>query len=150
MAGHPIREFKANDMPALLDLWQESWQITLPQIDFSERREWFERYLAGLAITARLRVAFDSEAKPAGFVTIDPTTGYLDQIVVRRDLWGKGIAVALLDEAKALSPDMVELRVNQANLRAIALYERQGFSRIKADISETSGLPLWVYVWRAI
>ncbi len=136
-------------MPALLDLWQASWQVVLPQINFSERREWFGGYLAGLATTARLLVALDDAGKPAGFVTIDPATGYLDQIVVRLDQWGRGIAVALLDEAKELSPDRVELKVNQANLRAVALYERQGFSRIGADISEASGLPLWVYLWRA-
>lgn len=144
-----IRDFDADDMPALLDLWQASWQETLPQFDFAGRRGWFEGYLAGLARTARLRVALDDAGRPAGFVTIDPSTGYLDQLVVRRDLWGKGIAVALLDDAKFLSPGLVELKVNQANLRAVALYERHGFSRIRADISEVSGLPLWVYIWRA-
>ena len=34
-----------------------------------------------------------------GFVTVDPNTGYLDQIVVATDQHGRGVADALLAEA---------------------------------------------------
>ena len=43
-------------------------------------------------------------ARLVGFVTVDPRTFDLDQIVVAPEAWGSGIASALIAEAKRLSP----------------------------------------------
>lgn len=142
-----LRDMVAADHEQLLDLWQESWQVTLPAIDFAARRPWFSDYLKGLVASGtRLRVAAAPSDVPLGFYTLDGQ-GYLDQIAVRRDKWGGGVAVALIADAKAQAPGRIDLKVNQANLRAIRFYEREGFVRGKADISPQSGLPLWGYTW---
>ena len=47
-----------------------------------------------------------------GFVTVDPRTGYLDQIVVAPERWASGVGAALIAEAKRLSPAGLELDVN--------------------------------------
>ena len=58
-------------------------------------------------------------------------------IAVRREWWGKGIAQRLLDyalaEASARGVRKVMLTVRADNSRAIALYERNGFSCIGKD-----------------
>lgn len=145
----PIRDFAEADMPALLDLWQAAWRATMPTIDFLARRPGYEQHLLGLMREgARLRVAADASGAPLGFVSIDPASGYLDQIAVRRDHWGAGVATFLIDDARALSPSLVELKVNQANHRAISFYEKMGFERGEAALNPVSGLPLWIYRWR--
>ena len=52
---------------------------------------------------ARVVVAEDNGAL-IGFVTVDPETMYLDQIVVATEYWGGKVALTLLDEAKRISP----------------------------------------------
>ena len=144
-----VRDFRPADLTALLDLWQASWQETLPQIDFAARRPGFADYLTGLLTQgARLRVATGADDAPVGFYTLDGV-GYLDQIAVRRDQWGQGVAHLLIADARELSPGRIDLKVNQANLRAIAFYEREGFARGAAEVSALSGLPLWTYHWGA-
>ena len=83
-----------------------------------------------------------------GFVTIDPQTMYLDQIVVAPEHWGSGLALALLDEAKRLSPRGIELLVNKDNTRAIRFYEKHGFNYAGEDKNPVSGKPVNRMTWR--
>jgi putative acetyltransferase len=85
--------------------------------------------------------------KPEGFIVIDPKTGWLDQLAVEPMLWGNGIAAALIDEAKRLSPSGVRLDVNQANGRAVRFYERTGFVRTGEGINKNSGAATYLYEW---
>jgi hypothetical protein len=48
-----------------------------------------------------------------GFVTVDPKTGYLDQIVVAPEFWGSNVAALLLDAGKRVSPARLDLLVNK-------------------------------------
>ena len=83
-----------------------------------------------------------------GFVTIDLKTKYLDQIVVAPEHWGSDVALALLDEAKRLSPRGIELLVNKDNFRAIRFYEKHGFVYAGEDKNPVSGLPVNRMAWR--
>jgi len=140
-----LRDWRAADHEGLLDIWQESWQFTMPDIDFAVRRPGFSDYLRGLiAGGAHCRVA-EAEGL-AGFYTLDDA-GYLDQIAVARTHWGNGTGQLLIEDAKALSAGLIDLKVNQANHRAIRFYERLGFQRMGADVNPVSMLPLWRYRW---
>ena len=78
----------------------------LPALDFNARVAWWrERWRKELAPVVRIVLA-EQGGKLAGFVTVDPKTMYLDQIVVAPELWGSDVALALLDEAKRLSPEV--------------------------------------------
>ena len=66
-----------------------------------------------------------------GFVTVDPATLYLDQIVVAPEAWGCGVAAALIAEAKRISPHGLDLHVNTDNARAIRFYEKHGFAHFR-------------------
>jgi putative acetyltransferase len=133
----------------MADLWVASWAKTMPEIDFEARRPWLCGHLAdALDAGQAIRVAVVETGEVVGFVLIDPTTGYLDQIVVHPDQWGAGIAEALLDAARELSPERIELDVNAENPRAVGFYARQGFVEIGRGENPRSGRPTLKLEWR--
>lgn len=147
---HALRDFAEGDLPALIDLWVAAWMASGIPIDFEGRRGWIRDCLAELhAAGAQIVVALDSDARPAGFVTIDPSSGALDQLCVAPAQRGSGLAVALVDEAKRRSPGMIELKVNEANPRAKRFYEREGFEVVGRGTSSLSGWPTFTMRWRA-
>ena len=124
-----MRAFAEADLPALTDLWVAAWSATEFAIDFEARRSWLVSRLGALRAGGdMIVVGLDGGGRPAGFVTINPKGGRLDQLCVAPAERGSGLASALLDEAKRLSPGAVELEVNEANPRARRFYEREGFS----------------------
>ena len=136
-------------LPEMADLWVASWARTLPSIDFEARRPWLVDHLdEARAKGAEIRVAVVETGAVVGFVLIDPATGYLDQIAVHPDQWGTGIAEALIDAARRLSPEKVVLDVNADNPRAVAFYVRRGFREIGRGVNPRSGLPTLKLEWR--
>jgi len=83
-----------------------------------------------------------------GFVTVDPRTLYLDQIVVAPGRWATGVGAALLDEAKRLSPKGLDLDVNTDNARAIAFYGKHGFCVTGRGVNPISHKPVHRMTWR--
>jgi putative acetyltransferase len=145
-----LRGFEEGDLPALVDLWVAAWRETSFAIDFEARRSWLaERFAAHRAAGGAIVVGLDPDGRQAGFATIDPGNGYLDQFCVRPSERGTGLAVALLEEAKRLSPGVVELDVNEANARARRVYEREGFVFVTRGTSAQSGLPVLRLRWTA-
>jgi putative acetyltransferase len=143
-----LRPYVEADEPAALELWRRTWQAAYPAIDFSARLPWWrERWRSELVPAARIVIA-ETPTSLAGFVTID-RTGYLDQIVVAPESWAGGVAAALLDEAKALSPRGIDLLVNADNARAIRFYQKHGFEITGADVNPRSGASLHKMSWRA-
>lgn len=148
-----VRPMRPADLPAILDLWVAAWQATMPDVDFAERRSWLADRFAGFAQTGTaILCAADADADGAGavtgFVTLDLTSAYLDQLAVAPWRFGDGVATALLDAAKRLAPGRIELLVNQDNPRAIRFYEREGFARVEPSTSSVSGRPIWRMRWR--
>jgi putative acetyltransferase len=74
---------------------------------------------------------------------------YLDQIVVAPEHWGSDIALKLLDEAKRISPQGLDLLVNKDNARAIRFYEKHGFIYAGEDKNPVSGIAVNRMAWRA-
>jgi putative acetyltransferase len=63
-------------------------------------------------------------------------------------MWSSGMALALLDEAKRLSPARLTLHVNKDNARAVRFYEKHGFIIQGADLNPKSGRPVYKMSWR--
>ena len=142
-----LRPYRASDEDAAIALWQRTWQLAYPSIDFAARVQWWrERWRNELVPIAQVVVA-ETAGALQGFVTID-AKGYLDQIVVAPEQWGSPLAAALLDEAKRLSPTVVSLLVNKDNARAIRFYERNGFAHAGEDVNPTSGRPVLRMEWK--
>ena len=141
-AGLNLRLYVDADQDAAIELWRRTWQHHFPQIDFNERLAWWrERWKQELVPVAEVVVA-ESDGELIGFVTIDPKTRYLDQLVVAPEHWGSRAAVALLDEAMRRSPSGIELLVNKDNVRAIRFYEKHGFRYLREDKNPVSGRPV--------
>jgi len=144
-----LRRYTEADEAAAIELWRRTWQLAYPQIDFATRVEWWrERWRNELVTTTTVTVA-EHDGALIGFVTVDPGSGYLDQIVVAPETWGSPLAAALLDEAKRIAPGKLELLVNQDNARAIRFYEKNGFAISGTDVNPRSGAPLHRMRWMA-
>jgi putative acetyltransferase len=155
-----LRAYQAADEEAAIALWRRSWQRAYPHIDFSARLGWWrERWRNELVPACAIilaeaagkgGVAADRKAEIAGFVTVDPTTGYLDQIVVAPEAWGSPVAAALIGAAKRITPRGLDLHVNRDNARAIRFYEKHGFAISGEDANPRSGAPVYKMSWREI
>jgi putative acetyltransferase len=147
-----LRNYTAHDEDAAIALWLRTWQAAYPQIDFAARLPWWrDRWCAELVPVAEIVVAETDSAHNyaiIGFVTVDPLTLYLDQIVVAPEYWGFGIGEALIAEAKRLSPHGLDLDVNIDNDRAIGFYNKQGFVVTGEGVNAISGKPIKRMSWR--
>ena len=88
-----LRDYAAADEDAAIELWRRTWQQAYPDIDFAARVDWWrERWRKELVPQAKIVVA-EMDGVLEGFVTVDPKSGYLDQIVVAPEFWGSNVAV---------------------------------------------------------
>lgn len=145
---YTLRPYAASDADTAIALWQHAWQVAYPQIAFAKRLEWWRgRWINDLVPVATI-VVMERAGDMIGFVTIDRKTGYLDQIVIAPEHWGHGLAQALIDEAKRLSPTGIDLQVNKDNTRALRLYERCGFAIAGEDVNAYSGTAVFRMRWQ--
>lgn len=161
MNGVALRVYAAADEDAAIELWRRSWQAAYPALDFTARLAWWrERWRRELVPVCTIMVAERAQsgaptqppvmARPIiGFVTVDPRTGYLDQIVVAPEAWGSPAAAALVAAAKRIASAGLDLHVNQDNRRAIRFYEKHGFAVTGTDVNARSGAPVFKMSWRA-
>jgi putative acetyltransferase len=144
-----LRPYTTSDEDAAIELWRRTWAHHFPHIDFDGRVAWWrERWQQELIPVAHVIIA-ETNGAMVGFVTVDPATMYLDQLVVAPEHWGSGISGALLEEAKRLSPNGLDLLVNKDNARAIRFYEKHGFDYAGEDSNPVSGKPVNRMAWRA-
>jgi putative acetyltransferase len=143
-----LRPYAPADEDATVELWRRTWQQHYPQIDFSQRVDWWRnRWRSEIAVVATITVAV-ADRTVIGFVTVDPRTLDLDQIVVAPEAWGMGVAAALIDDAKRISPQGLDLHVNTDNARAIRFYEKHGFAISGSALNWRSGAPVHKMSWR--
>jgi putative acetyltransferase len=138
------------DWPQLLDLWVASWRATYPEIDFQARCPWLTQHIKKLESNGAVTLCQLEETtnKIAGFVVINPETGWLDQICVGPDHFSKGYGEALLLAAKELSAHRVCLDVNADNNRAVRFYLRNGFTKIGEGSNSLSGRATLMLEWK--
>jgi len=151
------------DFNARVDWWRERWRkelVPVARIVLAEIEEAPSPFVPAKAGTQGQDIGIgesDSGSplargrtgkKLAGFVTVDPITMYLDQIVVAPEHWGSGIALILLEEAKRISPRGLDLLVNKDNARAIRFYAKHGFKYVGEDKNPVSGIPVSRMAWR--
>jgi len=143
-----LRPYTPADEDAAIELWRRTWQHHFPHIDFAARLDWWrERWRQELVPVAKVVVA-EQDGTLAGFITVDPNTLYLDQVVVAPEAWGSGLGGALVDEAKRLSPRGLDLMVNKDNARAIRFYEKHGFAYAGEGANPISGIAVNKMGWR--
>jgi putative acetyltransferase len=136
------------DMDALADLWVASWQETMPNIDFSARRDWLVTHISKLEAEGAITIcAVDPPNRIVGFATLNAATGWLDQLAVAPAAKGAGAAERLIEEARRLSPRRLALDVNVDNPRAVRFYGKAGFVTIGEGVNPLSGLKTLRLLW---
>jgi putative acetyltransferase len=147
-----LRPYTPADADAAIALWLVTWQKTYPKVDFAARLEWWREHWRKLTQAAKIVVAADGRGGNSetmvGFVTIEPATHYLDQLVVAPEYWGKAVGLALVEEAKRLAGDFIDLDVNTDNARALGFYRKCGFVITGDGINSLSGRPIHHLRWR--
>ena len=148
MPAATLRRYHPRDEDASVALWLRTWQKAYPELDFAERLDWWrERWRNELLPVAEVVIA-EADGVMIGFVTVDPRTLYLDQIVVAPEHWRSAVGSALIAEAKRISPAGLDLDVNIDNVRAIGFYRRLGFLITGAGKNPISGKPVHRMSWR--
>ncbi len=96
-----LRPYQSRDEDAAIALWLKAWQATYPLFDFSARLPWWRaRWTSEIMAAAKIVIAQTSDPAMIGFVTVDPVSHYLDQLVVAPEFWGFGVGQALIADAK--------------------------------------------------
>jgi putative acetyltransferase len=143
-----LRRYEPRDEGASVALWLRTWQKAYPELDFAERLDWWrERWRNELLPVAEVVIA-EADGTLIGFVTVEPRTLYLDQIVVAPEYWRSGVGATLIAEAKRISPAGLDLDVNIDNVRAIGFYRWLGFLVTGAGVNPISGKPVHRMSWR--
>jgi putative acetyltransferase len=143
-----LRRYEPRDEDASIALWHRTWQAAYPQIDFAARLEWWRKRWRDELLPAADVIVAESDGALAGFVTIDPKTLYLDQIVVAPEHWRSGLGALLLAQARRISPRGLDLDVNVDNVRAIGFYLKHGFVIAGEGNNPLSGKPVHRMSWR--
>ncbi len=139
------------ETPELLALWVASWRATYADIAFEARCAWLLDRLAAMEAQGAQTLCLWDESPSCllGFVTIDPESGWLDQLCVHPEHFGAGVAPALLAAARDRSPGLVRLDVNADNDRAVRFYQREGFKTLGPGMPSKSGRPTLILEWRS-
>ena len=143
-----VRPMLPEDLTETLDMWVAAWQAAYPDIDFAARRAWTEDRIAELESTGSQSLIALRDNRIIGALVVNPATGYLDQLVVATADQGRGVADILLAQARRLSPQHLDLHVNQDNARAIGFYQKHGFVTVAEDVNPRSGAPIYRMSWR--
>jgi putative acetyltransferase len=148
MSAATLRRYQPRDEDASVALWLRTWQNAYPELDFAARLDWWrERWRNEILPVAEVVIA-ETDGEMIGFLTVDPRTLYLDQIVVAPEYWRSGVGATLIAEAKRISPAGLDLDVNTDNARAIGFYRRLGFLITSAGKNPISGKPVHRMSWR--
>lgn len=154
-----VRTAGEPDLERIRALLVETWHATYDPIYGPERvagivADWHSL----VALKARLSkprsefLVADDGATLAGMAFAEQ----FDRIVLLRQLYvlpafqRQGVGKMLLDEVTGCFPeaDTMRLEVEEANVRALAFYERQGFARVGHTPNcgaEGSGIPALIY-----
>jgi putative acetyltransferase len=147
-ASTTLRRYEPRDEDAAVALWLHTWQKAYPELDFAERLDWWRERWRNELVPAAAVVIAENDGTMIGFVTVDPRTRYLDQIVVAPEHWRSGVGATLIAEAMRLSPAGLDLDVNIDNARAIGFYRRLGFFISGSGANPISGKPVHRMSWR--
>jgi ribosomal protein S18 acetylase RimI-like enzyme len=146
---HIIRPFQDGDEPAVAEVWHRSGQArytflpTWQAFSLAEARRVFRD-----VIRPRSRIWVGvRDARVVAYLALQGS--YIDRMYVDPSEWRRGWGTRLIELAKQLSPEGLELRTHQQNTGARAFYERHGFTAVKLGTSPPpESAPDVEYHWR--
>ncbi len=144
-----IRPFEPADEDLVAEVWHRSGQAeytylpTWQAFTLDKARTVFRKYILP---ECELWVGIES-GHIVAYLAMNGST--VDRLYVDPPAQGKGWGSRLIEFAKKLNPEGLELYTHQANTRARALYERDGFVAVRFGISPPpESAPDVEYHWR--
>jgi GNAT superfamily N-acetyltransferase len=135
------------DAEQVASLWLRSRRASLAEIPppvhtDDEVRRWFA------TVVSRQRETWVVEVRGAVAAVLVLLPGWIDQLYVDPDHTGCGLGTRLLEVAKALNPEGLDLWTFESNEGARRFYERHGFAAVAAtDGDNEEGMPDVRYHW---
>lgn len=151
MRDYIIRPYKSDDFEAVTKLWRRAREQAFP--DFQRRKghtfEEDQAYFRDVILVENDVWVLVVDGIPAAFMAI--AGDFIDQLYVARENQRSGFGRALLEHAKALSPERLWLYTLQINTNGRAFYEKNGFHIAKLGISPApESEPDVEYHWKAM
>lgn len=139
-----IREYRKNDLPAIMQIWLET---NIQTHDFISEEYWTGNCELVKELMPQAEVYVyeeDSSGRIAGFIGL--TEEYIEGIFVKGASQSKGIGKQLLDHAKNMKKKLT-LSVYQKNQGAIHFYQREHFEIYSENMDENTGEKEFFMVW---
>lgn len=145
-----IREAEREDALDIAEIHLAARRKAMPYLHAAhtdeEARDWFARMVGGRSAAwwvARV------ENQIVGYMLIDGEK--LDHLHVRPGSQRRGVGLSLLNKAKSMSPQRLELWTFQRNRNARAFYETQGFRAVEyTEGRNEENEPDVRYEWRPV
>lgn len=140
-----IRAFQAGDLEAVAGIWLSS---NLQAHSFIPEKYWIDNYAAVREQLAEAELYVWAEAageEPMGFIGL--SGNYIAGLFVRQDVRSKGLGRELLAFAKA-QKGQLRLGVYEKNRRAVAFYQREGFTNERYGVDAGTGEPEIIMVYK--
>lgn len=140
-----IRAFEAGDLDEAAVVVNSSARQAYAFFRWNDPVEATRRRLAGKRAEWSAVFVAEIDGKVRGFLALAPN--FVDQIFVDPACQGRGAGRKLLDEAKHLYPDHLELDCAAGNWSARRFYERNGFKAVAEGIHEMLKIREVTYRW---
>ncbi|MEM9925091.1 MAG: GNAT family N-acetyltransferase [Cyanobacteria bacterium P01_D01_bin.50] len=143
-----IRPYNACHIEQVVKLWWKTWHQTFPQVKHPQPYSlWKARFENDITLRGNIWVA-EVESCIVGFVVVMEKEKELNQLFVDFNYQNRGIGKALLETAKAISPQGLWLQTLQSNKKACLFYEKHDFKPGKPLRNKINGQPNIEYRWR--
>lgn len=135
MHDSTIRPYKPADFDAVTSLWRRARELAFPEFQRTKGHTFEEdqAYFRDVILLLNDVWVVEVNGSAAAFMAI--AGDFIDQLYVDPDHQRSGLGKALLDHAKALSPEHLWLFTLQINTNGRAFYEKNGFRAVKFGVS---------------
>lgn len=139
-----IRQFKKNDLPAVMQIWLDT---NIKAHDFIPKEYWENNYEIVKEILPDAEI-YVHEDDTAGFIDgfIGLTDNYIAGIFVKEDKQSKGIGKQLLNYVKNIKPN-ISLSVYQKNTKAVRFYKREQFKIVSENVDDINNEKEFIMEW---
>ena len=138
-----IREFRADDIDSIMQLWLDT---NIQSHSFINRKYWQDNFAAVKeAILQATVYVCEQDGQIQAFIGL--SGNYIAGLFVSKDFQSKGVGKLLLDYLKSKHNELT-LRVYEKNNRALKFYLREGFLLLESDIDENTGEPELAMMWK--
>lgn len=139
-----IRQFKKNDLPAVMQIWIDT---NIKAHDFIPKEYWENNYEIVKEILPDAEI-YVHEDDTAGFIDgfIGLTDNYIAGIFVKEDKQSKGIGKKLLNYVKNIKSN-ISLSVYRKNTKAVLFYKREQFQIVSESVDDITNEKEFIMEW---